>query len=185
LEPAALTVRPIEYSIYGKQPSKPIPIVQEDPAVIANEITIVGLRLFKEIPARDMVSSFEEIEVWLSTLLKPGKGAESAFLDDLVLQNILTKVEGTILLLSSIACGSIILFLCFAEKIAAGSVRFAHSFETYLLYYYRIRDWITHEIVDSPGPKERAAKIAHFIHVTMVRFQFSTRFPQASFHLTF
>jgi hypothetical protein len=96
LEPAPSAVRPMEYSIYGKPPPKPIVIVEEDPMVVANEIMLVGLRLLKEITARDIVSSFEEIEIWLSTLLKPSKSQETAFLDDLLLQNILTKSEGNI-----------------------------------------------------------------------------------------
>ena len=94
LEPAPMSVRPMEYSIYGKPPPKPISILEEDSLVIANEIMLVGLRLLKEITARDLVSSFEEIEIWLSTLLKPTKAQETSFLDDLLLQNILTKSEG-------------------------------------------------------------------------------------------
>ena len=66
--------------------------------MIANEIMLVGLRLLKEITARDLVSSFEEIEIWLSTLLKPAKAQETSFLDDLLLQNILTKSEGALLI---------------------------------------------------------------------------------------
>ena len=96
-----MSVRPMEYSIYGKPPPKPIAIIEEDSLVIANEIMLVGLRLLKEITARDLVSSFEEIEIWLSTLLKPAKAQETSFLEDLLLQNILTKSEGAVDSLSS------------------------------------------------------------------------------------
>jgi len=156
--------------MYGKPPPKPIAIIEEDSLVIANEIMLVGLRLLKEITARDLVSSFEEIEIWLSTLLKPSKAQETSFLDDLLLQNILTKSEGALL----IPCRLLLLVglqyssKFIAEKIVGGSLRLAHSIETFLIYFFKIRDWVTHEIIECASPKERTVKLIHFIHTAMV-----------------
>jgi hypothetical protein len=63
-----------------------------------------------------------------------------------------------------------LLLFCHAEKIVAGSLRLAHSIETYLIYFFKMRDWVTHEILDSSTPKVRSAKIAHFIYIAMVWF---------------